>query len=117
MSYYLDHVEDDLLKPSNPYSATKAAGDQLIIAWGRRYDLPYIILRPTNNYGIEQYPEKLIPKSIKCLLLEKNIPLHTNGIPIRNWLHAHDTDGAVITIINSNVKNEIYNICGGARGA
>jgi dTDP-glucose 4,6-dehydratase len=108
-----DHIETDLLKPSNPYSATKAAGDQLIIAWGRTYNLPYIILRPTNNYGIGQYPEKLIPKSIKCLLLGKKIPLHNNGTPIRNWLHALDTARAVITIIESNIKNEIYNICGG----
>ena len=58
-----DHLETDTLKPSNPYSATKAAADQLIMAWGRTYDLPYVILRPTNNYGIGQYVEKLIPKS------------------------------------------------------
>ena len=108
-----EHIETDLLKPSNPYSATKAAGDQLITAWGRTYNLPYIILRPTNNYGIGQYPEKLIPKSIKCLLLGKKIPLHNNGTPIRNWLHAYDTARAVVTIIESNVKNEIYNVCGG----
>lgn len=108
-----EHFETDLLKPSNPYSATKAAADQLIIAWGRTYDLPYVILRPTNNYGIGQYVEKLIPKTIKYLSLGKKIPLHNEGKPIRNWLHAHDTAEAVITIIKSGVTNEIYNICGG----
>ena len=108
-----EHIETDILKPSNPYSATKAAADQLITAWNRTYDLPYIIIRPTNNYGIGQYVEKLIPKSIKYLSLEKKIPLHNNGTPIRNWLHAQDTANAVITIIESGVKNEIYNICGG----
>ena len=108
-----EHIETDILKPSNPYSATKAAADQLITAWNRTYDLPYIIIRPTNNYGIGQYVEKLIPKSIKYLSLRKKIPLHNNGTPIRNWLHAQDTANAVITIIESGVKNEIYNICGG----
>ena len=108
-----EHIETDLLKPSNPYSATKAAADQLIIAWARTYDLPYVIVRPTNNYGIGQYVEKLIPKSIKYLGLNKKIPLHNNGTPIRNWLHAYDTAQAVITIIEREVKNEIYNICGG----
>jgi dTDP-glucose 4,6-dehydratase len=61
------HTESDLLHPSNPYSATKAAADQLVLAWARTYDLPYIIVRPTNNYGIGQYVEKLIPKSCKYL--------------------------------------------------
>ena len=108
-----EHTETDILNPSNPYSATKSAADQLITAWGRTYDIPYIILRPTNNYGIGQYVEKLIPKSIKYLNLDKKIPLHNEGTPIRNWLHAQDTADAVITIIESKVRNEIFNICGG----
>ena len=108
-----EHLETDILKPSNPYSATKAAADQLITAWGRTYDIPYVILRPTNNYGIGQYVEKLIPKSIKYLQLGKKIPLHNGGTPIRNWLHAQDTASAVIKIIENKVINEIYNICGG----
>jgi len=108
-----EHIETDILKPSNPYSATKAAADQLITAWGRTYNLPYVIIRPTNNYGIGQYVEKLIPKSVKYLTLGKKIPLHNDGAPIRNWLHASDTAEAIITIIESGIKNEIYNICGG----
>ena len=108
-----EHIETDILKPSNPYSATKAAADMLITAWARTYKLPYIIIRPTNNYGIGQYVEKLIPKACKYLRLGKKIPLHNNGTPIRNWLHASDTAQAVITIIESGVQNEIYNICGG----
>lgn len=107
------HTETDLLKPSNPYSATKAAADMLILAWSRTYNIPYVIVRPTNNYGIGQYIEKLIPKACKYINLGKKIPLHNNGTPIRNWLHAEDTANAVITIIDSGVKNEIYNICGG----
>jgi len=107
------HTEIDLLKPSNPYSATKAAADMLVLAWGRTYNLPYVIVRPTNNYGVGQYVEKLIPKTCKYLKLDKKVPLHNNGTPIRNWLHAHDTARAIITIINKGVKNEIYNIAGG----
>ena len=108
-----EHTEKDLLKPSNPYSATKAAADMLILAWSRTYKIPYVILRPTNNYGIGQYVEKLIPKACKYLKLGRKIPLHNEGKSIRNWLHAEDTANSVITIIESKVKNEIYNICGG----
>jgi len=107
------HTETDLLKPSNPYSATKAAADMLVLAWSRTYNLPYVIVRPTNNYGEGQYVEKLIPKTCKYLKLDKKVPLHNNGTPIRNWLHAHDTARAIVTIINKGVENEIYNIAGG----
>ena len=107
------HTETDLLKPSNPYSATKAAADMLVLAWSRTYNLPYIIVRPTNNYGMGQYVEKLIPKTCKYLMLGRKIPLHNNGTPIRNWLHAADTANAIIKIIENGVQNEIYNIAGG----
>ena len=107
------HTEFDLLKPSNPYSASKAAADMLVLAWARTYKIPYVIIRPTNNYGIGQYVEKLIPKACKYLKLGRKIPLHNNGTPIRNWLHAEDTANAVIQLIENGVTNEIYNICGG----
>ena len=106
------HTETDLLKPSNPYSATKAAADMLVLAWGRTYNLPYVIVRPTNNYGVGQYVEKLIPKACKYLKLGRKIPLHNNGTPIRTWLHAQDTANAIVTIIDSGNINEIYNING-----
>lgn len=104
--------ETSLLKPSNPYSATKAAADMLILAWARTYGIEYLIVRPTNNYGVGQYVEKLIPKACKYLSLGKKIPLHNNGEPIRTWLHAEDTADACITLIENNIKNEIFNICG-----
>ena len=107
------HKESDLLKPSNPYSATKAAADMLVMAWGRTHKVPYMIVRPTNNYGAGQYVEKLIPKAVKCLNLGRKIPLHNNGEPRRNWLHASDTAEAVITLIESGRIGEIYNIAGG----
>ncbi len=106
------HSEKDLLKPSNPYSATKAAGDMLILAWHRTYGVPFNMVRPTNNYGIGQYPEKLVPKTCKFLQLGRKIPLHNGGKPRRTWLHAKDTANAVLAIINSGVQNEIFNISG-----
>jgi len=108
-----EHTEDDLLKPSNPYSAAKAAADMLVLAWARTYDIKYIMLRPTNNYGVGQYPEKLIPLSIKNLQRGFKIKLHNQGTPIRNWLHADDTAEAVLAILDASTQNEIYNVAGG----
>lgn len=106
------HVETDLLKPSNPYSATKAAADMLITAWARTFNVPYVIVRPTNNYGIGQYTEKFIPKSIKSLQLGRPIPLHNGGTPRRTWLHVSDTANAIVAIVESGVQNDIFNISG-----
>lgn len=106
------HVETDLLKPSNPYSATKAAADMLVQAWARTFNIPYVIVRPTNNYGIGQYVEKLIPKTVKYLQLDRKIDLHDQGKPRRTWLHVSDTAEAIHTVIQSGVKNEIFNISG-----
>ena len=106
------HKETDILKPSNPYSATKAAADMFILGWARTHRVPYVIVRPTNNYGVGQYVEKLIPKSVKYLTVGKKIDLHNNGTPVRTWLHVADTANAIITIIESGVKDEIYNISG-----
>jgi dTDP-glucose 4,6-dehydratase len=108
-----EHSESNILRPSNPYSATKAAADQLIIAWSRTYGIPYNIIRPTNNYGIGQYVEKLIPKACKFIGLGRRIPLHNQGTPIRNWLHAKDTANAVLSIIENGSPNQIYNVAGG----
>jgi dTDP-glucose 4,6-dehydratase len=107
------HDEKHLLKPSNPYSATKAAADMLVMAWGRTHHIPYMIIRPTNNYGIGQYVEKLIPKTVKSLNLGRRIQLHNSGEPFRNWLHADDTAEAVMTMIEMGKEGEIYNVAGG----
>jgi dTDP-glucose 4,6-dehydratase len=108
-------TETQLLKPSNPYSATKAAADMLILAWARTYAVPYIIVRPTNNYGIGQYTEKLIPKAVKYISLGRRMPLHMNGTPRRTWLHVKDTADAILHIINEADtihRQQIYNIAG-----
>ena len=105
-------TETQLMKPSNPYAATKASADMLVMAWNRTYNVPYIIVRPSNNYGIGQYIEKFIPKSIQYLSLGKCVPLHENGTPRRTWLHAQDTANAVIFLIEHGQLNEVYNISG-----
>ena len=107
------HTEKDILNPSNPYSASKASADMLVLAWSRTYGIDYNIIRPTNNYGIGQYPEKLIPISVKSLQRGLKIKLHDEGEPSRNWLHADDTASAVIAIIENGKRNEIYNVAGG----
>lgn len=106
------HRETDALRPSNPYSASKAAADMLIMGWHRTHGVPFTIVRPTNNYGIDQYPEKLIPKAVKYLDLNKKIPLHGDGSFIRNWLHVDDTADAIFHIVEHGERNTIYNVSG-----
>jgi dTDP-glucose 4,6-dehydratase len=84
----------------------------LVLAWSRTYGIEYMIARPTNNYGIRQYPEKLIPLCVKNLMRGRKISLHNNGTPVRNWLHADDTANAILTLIEKGQTNEIYNIAG-----
>ena len=102
--------EEDRLKPSNPYSATKACAEMLIIAYARTYGIDHVITRSSNNYGERQYPEKLIPKSISCLENDRKIPVHGNGSPVRDWLYVKDNIKAIFKIIESGVLNECYNI-------
>jgi dTDP-glucose 4,6-dehydratase len=99
-------------RPSNPYAATKAAADMLIFAWARTYGLPYMIVRPTNNYGIGQYVDKLIPKTVQYALLGRPMPLHQRGTPLRTWLHVSDTVAAVLTLLERGQMNEVYDIGG-----
>lgn len=106
------HGEDSPLRPSNPYSAAKAAADMLILGWHRTHDVPYVIIRPTNNYGSLQYPEKLIPKSVKYLTLGKPIPVHGDGSCRRNWLYVEDTVAGILKVIEKGSRNTIYNLSG-----
>ena len=98
------------LNPSNPYAATKAAADMLIESWSRTHGLDYIIARPSNNYGENQYPEKLIPTAVRCLQRGKKIKLHNKGLPIRSWTHVEDTVEALILLYEKACRNNIYNI-------
>lgn len=102
--------EHDKLTPSNPYSATKAAAEMLVLSYARTYDIDFIITRSANNYGSRQYEEKLISKSITCLAENKKIPIHGDGSYIRDWTYVKDNVEAILMIIGAGIKNEIYNI-------
>lgn len=106
------HSEDDHLMPSNPYSATKAAADMMVLGWSRTFGLKFNIVRFTNNYGLNQYPEKLIPKSSSRM--KRGLPalMHGDGSFIRSWLHVEDSVDALISIILSGTPNTIYNVDG-----
>jgi len=104
--------ESNPLNPSNPYAASKASGDLLIKSWARTYGLKYNIIRPTNNYGNYQYPEKLVPLCVKLLQEDKKIKLHNKGNPVRSWLHAEDTAEAILTVVEKGKRNEVYNVAG-----
>lgn len=103
-------VETDSLKPSNPYSATKASAEMLVFAYHRTYGIDYIISRSANNYGPRQYEEKLIPKCLSSLAACKRIPVHGDGSYIRDWTYVKDNVSGIFCIIDSGTKNEIYNI-------
>ena len=102
--------EDAILNPGNPYSATKAGADLLIQSWANTYGIEYVIVRPSNNYGPNQHPEKLIPLAIKKLQRDKKIKLHNNGTPVRTWTHVNDTVRGILTVLEKGSRNTIYNI-------
>ena len=102
--------ERDKLNPSNPYSATKASAEMLILSYARTYGIKYIITRSANNYGPRQYEEKLIPKCINSIENNKKIPVHGDGSYIRDWTYVKDNVSGIQCIIDSKVKNKIFNI-------
>ena len=103
-------TEEDKLKPSNPYSASKASAEMLVLSYNRTYGLKYIITRSANNYGPRQYEEKLLPKCISCIKENKMIPIHGDGSYVRDWTYVKDNVDGILKIIQSRVVNEIYNI-------
>jgi len=104
--------EDAPLRPSSPYSASKAAADLLIMGWGHTYHLPWRIVRPSNCYGVGQYPEKLIPKAVRMLMQERMIPIHEGGKARRYWLNVEDCADAILAVLDHGTNNQIYNIGG-----
>ena len=105
-------LETDILKPSSPYSASKAAAEMLCHAEYKTFGTPIIITRSSNNYGPRQNKEKLIPLFITNLMQNKKVPLYGTGNNIRNWIHVKDNCNAIFTIMNFGKIGEIYNIGG-----
>ena len=106
----LSFTEANLLHPNNPYSASKASADLLVLAYHRTHGLPATISRCSNNYGPFQHPEKLIPLMITNALADKPLPVYGTGENIRDWIHVSDHCSALDLIIHKGEIGEIYNI-------
>jgi dTDP-glucose 4,6-dehydratase len=102
--------EEDRLKPSNPYSASKAAADLFILSYCRTYGLEALITRCTNNFGPYQFPEKLIPKTIIRANLNMKVPVYSTGRNIRDWIYVLDHCEALRLVLERGRAGEVYNI-------
>ena len=105
-------TEETPYAPSSPYSASKAASDHLVRAWGRTYGLPVIITNCSNNYGPYHFPEKLIPHVILNAIHGKPLPIYGDGSQIRDWLYVEDHAKALIKVVTEGEIGETYNIGG-----
>ena len=106
-------TENSLLKPSSPYSASKAAADLLVLSYFRTHGLSVSISRSANNYGKYQHTEKLIPKVIEYALSNKMFPVYGNGSNIRDWIYVDDHCRAIDKIVRNAPSGSVYNVCGG----
>lgn len=98
--------------PSSPYSASKASADHLVSAWHKTYGINSVIINCSNNYGPNQYPEKLIPHAIICLINNKKIPIYGKGNQVRDWLFVEDHCDAIDKILNKGEPGETYLVGG-----
>ena len=98
--------------PNSPYSASKASSDHFVRAYGETYDLPYVISNCSNNYGPNQFPEKLIPLFINNIINKKNLPVYGDGNYTRDWLYVIDHAVAIQLIFQKGILGETYNIGG-----
>lgn len=105
------HTDAPLL-PKNPYAASKASAELLVKAYENTYDFPSIITRASNNYGLMQHDEKLIPKVVKAIINNELIPVYGDGKNSRCWIHVKDHVRRLASIIEARRKHEVYNISG-----
>ena len=105
--------EEDAVKPSNPYSASKAGADMFALAYSRTYDLDVTITRCTNNYGLYQLPEKLVPKTIIRALKGLKVPIYGSGENVRDWIYVQDHCEAIDLVLSKGEAGEIYNVSSG----
>ncbi len=107
--------EDTPYDPSSPYSAAKAASDHYVRAWGHTFGLPYSITNCTNNYGPNQFPEKLIPLMILNAADGQPLPIYGDGKQIRDWLYVEDHCEAIWLVITKGQPGQTFNIGGGSQ--
>jgi dTDP-glucose 4,6-dehydratase len=106
-------AETDPLRPSNPYSASKAGGDLLALAYWHTHRVPVLITRSSNNFGPFQYPEKVIPLFVTNALDDLPLPLYGDGRNVRDWLYVLDNCAAIDLVLRKGADGEVYNIGGG----
>ncbi|MEE9292155.1 MAG: dTDP-glucose 4,6-dehydratase [Acidobacteriota bacterium] len=102
--------EDAPLMPTSPYAASKAGADRLAFSYHRTYGIPIVILRPSNNFGPHQHPEKLIPLFITNALTDRPLPLYGDGLNVRDWLYVRDHCEAIDLIAREGETGAVYNI-------
>jgi dTDP-glucose 4,6-dehydratase len=108
--------EEHPLNPRSPYAATKAGADRLAYAYFVTYDLPIVILRPFNNYGPFQHPEKVVPRFVCQALADRPLTIHGDGHATRDWLYVEDTADAIDAVLNADVQSvagEVLNVATG----
>ncbi len=105
--------ETDELRPRNPYSASKAGADRLAYSYWATFNVPVVITRASNNYGPNQFPEKVIPLFITNAIDDIPVPLYGDGLNERDWLHVADHCRALDVVIDKGVAGEVYNVGGG----
>ncbi len=108
-----EFLETTPLNPSSPYSASKAAADLLVKSYQRTFNFPAIIVRPSNNYGPWQYPEKLIPLAVLKILRGEKIPVYAQGKNVREWLYVEDSAAGILDILEKGKLGEVYNLGSG----
>ncbi|HEY9745572.1 MAG TPA: dTDP-glucose 4,6-dehydratase [Oculatellaceae cyanobacterium] len=106
-------TETSPLDPSSPYSSSKAAADLIALSYYKTYGLPVCITRCTNNYGPNQYPEKLIPLFILNAAEDKPVPVYGDGLNVRDWIHVEDHSAGVAAVWKAGKPGEVYNIGSG----
>jgi dTDP-glucose 4,6-dehydratase len=102
-------TEEAVLRPSNPYSASKAAAEMLCLAYERTYQIPVVVVRSSNNYGPYQHPEKLFPLMIRNALGGEILPIYGDGKQVRDWLYVEDNAKAVLCVLEQGQVGLIYN--------
>lgn len=106
-------TESTPLSPNSPYAASKAAADQMVMAFHHTFGIPAVISRCSNNYGPYQFPEKLIPLMIINALNDKKLPVYGDGLNVRDWIYVVDHNRAVEMILEKGIPGEVYNIGAG----
>ena len=102
--------EASSLRPSSPYSASKAAADLLAVAYHRTFGLDVVVTRCSNNYGPYQFPEKLIPLMIANALEDAKLPVYGDGLHVRDWIHVEDHCAALLAALERGRPGEVYNV-------